>query len=207
MDGVLADSQILHSQIEADLLARYGVLISPEEITRRFSGVMLKDFFVELLGSKCSEETLQSIIEEKRKTIFDLISADGVAPIPGAQRLVETLFVSGYSLAIGSASSLALINLIVGKLGLTNSFHAIASGHEVLQGKPSPDVFLLAAQRLGVRPNECLVIEDGVSGMEAARRAKMKCVGLVPSEALIEYPADILVTSLDQITVAMIRSL
>ena len=82
----------------------------------------------------------------------------------------------------------------------------MTSGHEVKDGKPAPDVFLLAAERLDVLPLECIVIEDGLSGMQAAQAANMKCIGYVPDKSK-QYPADTLVTHLDEITLELIEVL
>ena len=86
-------------------------------------------------------------------------------------------------------------------LAVRGEFDAVASGEEVARGKPEPDVFLLAARRLAVEPARCVVIEDAVHGMTAARRAGMKCVGLVTHPRPdTTYPADLIVSDLRTLT-------
>lgn len=129
-----------------------------------------------------------------------------IQPMPGAVELIQELKQQGIKIGVASGSYLQFIGLVLGKLNLGTVFDAIASGEEVKNIKPAPDVFLLAAQRLGVQPEHCVVIEDAVSGMTGAKRAGMKCVGLVENSSKI-YPADVLVSQLDEVSVAQLRSL
>lgn len=206
MDGVISDSQKQHSLLESKLLARLGIKISPKEITRRFAGVRVKDFFSKLLADKGIEADIDALVLEKRQAIVDLVKDEGTDPIPGIFELIARLEKAKIKLAVGSASSLELVGVILGTLDLQENFPIRASGQEVTNGKPAPDIFLLASDRLGVDPEQCLVIEDGVSGMEAAKAANMKCVGLVEKKKG-KYPADIIVTSLDEITIDLIKGL
>jgi HAD superfamily hydrolase (TIGR01509 family) len=98
-------------------------------------------------------------------------------------------------LAVASASELATIDLILGKLSLRDRFDAIASTEEVSRGKPAPDVFLLAAKRLGVAPEHCIVIEDAISGMTGAKAAGMRVIALWNHEPR-ELPADLVAKDL-----------
>jgi HAD superfamily hydrolase (TIGR01549 family) len=111
---------------------------------------------------------------------------------------------NGFPLAIASASIKSFINLVVKELGLENIFDVLVSSTEVAKGKPAPDIFLLAAKKLGADPENCIVIEDGIKGMEAAKNAGMKCIGLV-ADKNGAYPADILVNSLTEIKIDYFR--
>lgn len=90
------------------------------------------------------------------------------------------------------------VRLVLYKLGLADKFNQIVSADEVEHGKPAPDIFLLAAKRLNKSAEECIVIEDGISGMEAAKAAGMKCIGLV-EDLDKKYPTNILVTELGEV--------
>jgi len=92
-------------------------------------------------------------------------------------------------------------------LKIRSKFDAIASTEEVGKGKPAPDVFLLAAKRIGVSPEDCVVIEDGLAGMIGAKRAGMKCIALVPEGSNADYPVDIIVHSLKDLTIEKIKKL
>ncbi|GAI34174.1 unnamed protein product, partial [marine sediment metagenome] len=105
-------------------------------------------------------------------------------------------------MALASSTPMENIRLITGSLGIANCFQAIVTGHEVTEGKPSPQVFLLAAQRLGVEPENCVVVEDAVAGVTAAKRAGMHCLAITnthPKQSLKQ--ADLIVDSLEAVTV------
>jgi beta-phosphoglucomutase len=105
-------------------------------------------------------------------------------------------------MAIASSTVIENIHLITGSLGIENYFEAIITGHDVTEGKPSPQVFLVAAQRLGADPKNCVVFEDAVAGVKAAKSAGMHCVAITssnPREKLAE--ADLVVDSLAEVSV------
>jgi beta-phosphoglucomutase-like phosphatase (HAD superfamily) len=111
-------------------------------------------------------------------------------------------------MAIASSTPMENIRLITGGLGIDNCFQAIVSSQDVTEGKPSPQSFLLAAQRLGVEPKNCLVIEDAVAGVTAAKRAGMSCLAITnthPKESLKE--ADLIVDSLKAVSINDIEEL
>ena len=192
MDGVISDTQKVHSQIESDLLKSSGVFITPDEITQRFAGVRTADFFIDLLKHKnCDVNTLLA-----RKWLLMRESvAEHVESIDGAINLIKTLHAQGRKLAIASASNSDYVHTVLHTLHVHDYFGAIISGDMVSNGKPDPEIFLLAAKKLGAQPNECVVIEDGISGMTAACTAGMHCIGLV-SDLADQVPATVKITSM-----------
>lgn len=205
MDGVISDTQKLHSQVESELLGRYGVRLTPQEITARYSGVRTADFFKELLTGKVAEHDIEGLMKEKHARMADL-AREGVDPMPGAKELIGRLLDNQYRLAVFSASELIYVNTVLSKVGVLDKFEEIVSGDQVKEGKPDPEGYLLAADRLSVSPASCLVIEDGVSGMVAAKAAGMKCIGLVPSLEK-KYPTEYLVQNLAEVTIDYVRRL
>src|SRR5262249_36294983 len=125
---------------------------------------------------------------------------DQIVAVPGALPLVERLHRGGRPLAVASSSPPAFIERVLGCLGVRNRFAVVISSTEVAHGKPAPDVFLAAARKLGVEPTECVVIEDSVNGILAARRAGMRCVALVPSDRARSDGADVVVSDLRRLT-------
>ncbi|OGF27712.1 hypothetical protein A2303_00600 [Candidatus Falkowbacteria bacterium RIFOXYB2_FULL_47_14] len=190
LDGTLSDTNKIQSAVEAEILNRYGVKISAAEIGRRFSGVKTSEFFRELLRGQ--DLDIDGIIEEKWRRVISLAKREA-GPIPGALELVEYFKEAEFGLALASSSRKEYVMAVLNKLGLKDKFKTITSGDEVEKGKPDPAIFLLAAKKMGVRPEECLVFEDAMSGMTAAKRAGMKCVGLIARDDEREYPADVLV--------------
>ena len=205
MDGVISDTQKLHAKVESELLLRYGVDLSPDEITRRYAGVKTREFFAELLDEKGLSYDIDVLIEEKWIKMREFTSAP-VDCIEGALQLIKSLFDDGYLLAVASASNFDYVNSVLESLNVKDYFSCVVSGDMVKRGKPNPEIFLLAASRLGVNPESCVVIEDGISGMQAARDANMKCIGLV-GDKRGSYPAGNLVLSLLEVTSDYIKYL
>ncbi len=188
MDGVLADSQRIHSRIESEMLRElFGIDITPEEITKRFSGRSLRDQFAELHADRGLPYTHDPALSDRKAERF-MACVDEFTPIEGTVKRLESLW--GLTpLGVASASRPPVVDLVLSTIGIKWRFDAFASSKEVAHGKPAPDVFLLAAARMGVNPRDCIVVEDGVSGMIGAKAAGMRCVALV-SDDRTDYPAD-----------------
>lgn len=204
MDGVIADTQVLHSTTESKLLKEHGIDLDPVEITRRYAGTPDKLFFPKVF--KDAEKVLESaekIIEEKWRRMFSSRD-EHIRPMPGAVGLIKKLHERNIPLAVASASRRNFIEKVLKVLEVESCFDVLVSGDEVEHGKPAPDIFLLAAQRLDVNPMECVVIEDGLAGMKAAKAANMRCVALLSHVTVEESPADENVFSMDDITLEML---
>lgn len=198
MDGVISDTQKLHARVESELLARYGINIPPDEISRRYAGVNTRHFFDDLLASTSHTYDLDALMNEKWAQMA-FLAEQSVDQIEGSVELVKMLHSAGYKKAVASASNLNYVERVIDSLRLRKYFEFLASGDMVVHGKPDPEIFLLAASQIGVEPKDCVVIEDGTSGMRAAKLAGMQCIGLVPSRNK-EYPTENLVLSLHEVT-------
>lgn len=193
MDGVIADTQKIHSQIESEMLAGFGITITPEEITRRFSGRSLRDQFAELHSDLGRPYEHDPALSDRKAELF-MARSQEYTPIDGTIARIESLY--GLTpLGVASASRPEVVSLVLSTIGIKQRFDALASSKEVARGKPAPDVFLLAAARLGVNPRDCIVVEDGVSGMIGARAAGMRCIALAV-DGRTDFPADLVVRDL-----------
>jgi HAD superfamily hydrolase (TIGR01509 family) len=198
MDGVISDTQKLHSSVESGILRRYGIKITPNEITEKYSGVKTREFFDDLLKKQDQEYNLDLLMAEKWSQM-EKFASESVDAIDGSVELIKRLSSSGYALAVASSSNLKYVKTVLSVLGVIDYFSFIVGGDMVTQGKPNPECFLLASSKIQIPPESCLVIEDGVSGMQAAKTGGMKCIGLVKDTNKI-YPTSNLVTSLSEIT-------
>jgi len=199
MDGVISDTQNIHSAIESELLKGYGVTINPEEITRKYAGTRMKEWMPDVFKHHHVSTPSMEEISAKKKVHLENALKEGIREVPGTREFIQFLKEKNIPIAVASASRLALIDLILSALGLREEFDAVASSEEVKNGKPEPDVFLLAAERLNVPPSDSLVIEDGISGMVAAKKAGMRCVALVRGsneDKQDNYPANLVVSDL-----------
>jgi nucleoside-diphosphate kinase len=129
-----------------------------------------------------------------------------VKELPGVLKLLTDIDSAGFLQALVSSTPLENIDLITGKLGIRYYFRQIISGYDVTEGKPSPEGYLLAARRLGVSPENCVVVEDAVAGVRAAKNGGMKCIAVTnthPADSLVE--ADLIVSSLEIVNVAVVE--
>jgi HAD superfamily hydrolase (TIGR01509 family) len=198
MDGVISDTQRLHAEGESRMLVDWGVHLSADEITERFAGLADHDFFPAALGRALPAEEMAALVERKWANLAR--DAPGrIVPMEGSVELIRLLGARGLPIAVASSSPMTFIHQVLDELGVADAFAARATGEEVPAGKPAPDVFLLAAQRLGVEPSACLVIEDAPAGVAAARAAGMRCIGLAPDGGSRLDAATVVVRSLREV--------
>jgi beta-phosphoglucomutase len=177
VDGVLTDSYQPHFLSWQRMFGELDVAFTEDEFRGTF-GRTNRDIFGELYqGSLAEEEILRR--GDRKEELYREIIAESFVAIPGAVDLIDALSDAGFKLAVGSSGPPENIQVTLEKLGRASRFSAIVTGADVVRGKPDPQVFLLAAERLGVPPARCAVIEDAPQGVEAANRAGMASIGLL----------------------------
>ncbi|MFQ5811942.1 MAG: HAD family hydrolase [Anaerolineae bacterium] len=199
MDGVLVDTGEFHFQAWSQALSEHGIPFTRESFRATF-GMNNAGILTTLLGQTPAPELLAEISDRKEQ-LFRQAVRGHAQPLPGVLAWLERLRAAGLRQAIASSAPPANIDALVDELGLRGYFDTIASGFD-LPGKPDPTLFLKVARLIGVVPERCVVVEDAVAGVEAARRAGMKCVAVTttnPAQALKE--ADVIVERLDALPV------
>ncbi len=205
MDGVISDTEKLHIEVESALLNEYGIATSPEQHMGKYSGISDDEMFRDMFERHSITRSVGEAVRAKWERMHH--AKDGrILAIPNAISLIQDLKREGFKLAVASASPKAFIIEVLQTLGVSAYFDAVVSAEDVSEGKPAPDIFLRAADILGILPREIVVIEDGRSGMIGARAAGMACIGLV-SNGSSDFPATALVSSLSQIHTDMINNL
>jgi beta-phosphoglucomutase family hydrolase len=194
MDGTLIDSEEFHWISWRDTLANEGVAITHEQFLSSF-GQRNDSILPRWLGTAATPERIDRIANAKEELYRQLLRRDGISPLPRVAHWVHRLHKEGWLQAIASAAPRANIEAVLEALSATHIFQAIVSAEDVHRGKPDPEVYLTAAARVGVAPERCIVVEDAVAGVEGARSAGMKSVGV--SRDGKHLPADIVVQSLD----------
>ena len=175
LDGVLVDSEPLLYEAERVALAAYGAELTPA-IKEPFIGLGARDVLAALARRFDLDVDLDELGARKMAAYLDLVPrVTGFAPTTGLARALQA---EGVPLAIASGSTPEAIDAALGAIGLRDAFPVRVSTQEVASGKPAPDVFLLAAWRLDVDPGACLVVEDAVPGVRAARAAGMRCIAI-----------------------------
>jgi len=201
MDGVLVDSDPLHVSIEKRQIEANNILISDEEHLQ-FIGVASDVMWYEIAKRYALPVDVEEIIKQnKEDSIRFFTELKEIPKMPGVEEVLQKLSEMNYPMAVASSSFHQIIQLILEKTRLRKYFQHIVSSEEAGKSKPAPDVFLLAAKRLGVEPSECLVIEDSYNGIKAAKSAGMKCIayrGPGANEAN-QRMADVVIDSFDKL--------
>ncbi len=208
MDGVLVDSAPAHLESWQRLAARHGLEVTPERFRETF-GRPSRDIIRLLWGPGTSDRQIAKLDAEKEQIYRGVISAH-VPLMPGCRATLRTLHESGFKLAVATSGPPENIEVVLSEGLIANYFTARVDGFEVFRGKPAPDCFRLAAERLELPPERCVVVEDAPVGIAAGRAAGMPVIGLVgthPAETLRTAGATAVVTELSQITPDYVRSL
>ena len=198
LDGVIVDTAVFNFKALRKKAQKLGGDFT-EEQNEQLKGVSRVDSLkkiIEWTGATVSDEEFQTLMVEKNEWYLELVQ--GLGPqdaLPGALNFLQTAYDQGIKIALGSASKNA--PMILEKLGITPLFTAIIDGNNVVNGKPHPEVFLKGAEALGLEPSECVVFEDSIAGVQAAKTGGMSSVGIGDAETL---QADIHFTALGDTT-------
>jgi HAD superfamily hydrolase (TIGR01509 family) len=200
-DGTLVDSESLYAEAMHLVLLGVGISVSAQILRQRFVGIDNDAIFKQL--SIEWNQTLSVDVEQKlQQTVEDLMQS-GLKPIKGAKELLLELSESNVPLAVASNSTSFVVHRMLAQSRLNEFFEGrVATRDLVSAPKPAPDVYLLAARMLASRPEMCLVVEDSVTGVAAARAAGMKVIGFSPqaagcsSELLVHAGASRVITEL-----------
>ena len=177
MDGTIVHNMPTHNQAWHDTLAEAGVQIDLDEFNRATTGKKTEEILRLMLGAQLSQTEI-TFWGERKETLYRERFACCREPLPGLLHLLEQAHALNLPMAVASAAPPENVAFILDELDLRRHFKAVVGGHEVQNGKPDPEIFLKAAEILGVEPAQCLVFEDALAGIEAARRAGMEAIML-----------------------------
>jgi beta-phosphoglucomutase len=206
LDGVIVDTAKYHfmawKKIANDL--GFDFTEAQNELLKGVSRVQSLEYLLEIGNIKLSFEEKEKLLHSKNEHYLSLISKmDETEMLKGIPVLLEKLQQSKIPFALGSASKNA--RLILDSLHLTNQFAAIVDGNEVTKAKPDPEVFLLAAQKMGYEPKNCVVIEDSKAGIQAANIVGMISVGI--GDEMVLGESKYLLHSTEQLTYEFLMSI
>ncbi|MFH1535535.1 MAG: HAD family phosphatase [Patescibacteria group bacterium] len=208
MDGVISLTETLQSTAESRVLAKIGINIDPETIVKNYSGYKAEEALKAVLRSYHMKADIQKLLKERWDIVYNELLPQGFSIVRGVKELIEALKSDNYVLAIASAAPLKFIKIVISKLRLAEKFSAITSGDDVKIGKPDPAIFILTAQKLNTKPQDCLVIEDAPAGVLAAKRAKMKCIAITTTHTREELKgADKIIDSFEELDIGGIQNL
>jgi beta-phosphoglucomutase len=177
MDGVLIDSGAHHRKAWRALLRELGVEPAGTEIWRVTIGRPAEEAMPLLLGRPMEFAEARRLALRKRE-LYNAFAVEGLSAVPGVRIFVDALARRGVPRAVGTSATRNDAESLLDALGLLSYFDVMVTADDVTLGKPSPEVYLEAARRLGVPPAVCVVFEDSLVGVEAARRAGMRALGV-----------------------------
>lgn len=207
LDGVLVSTDEYHYRSWVKIAEDEGYTFFDHEFNHKFRGVARMEC-VEIItkasGRHYNREQKQELADRKNRYFVESLSAVTPAELlPGSLAALQELRRRGIKIAVASNSRNA--KPIIQRVGIEHLLDAVVDGHDIENSKPDPEVFLLAAKNVGVEPSHCIVVEDAVAGIEAAKRAGMKALGIGPRERLPN--ADVVVPDLSSIPIDRLLSL
>lgn len=183
MDGVICDTMPYHLKAWSLYIARTPELPDTmQEHLHRMGGKRNSELLRELIGDPLTEAEIQRWGGEKEALYRELIREEIVC-LPGLIAFLTQARAQGLKLGLGTSACRENVDLLLAHQDLRRFFEALVIETDVQRGKPDPQCYQLVAQRLGVDPEQCLVFEDATAGVQAARNAKMRCWGVLTTEA------------------------
>ena len=203
-DGVVIDSSAQHEASWERLALEVGKPLPPDHFKLGFG--RKNEFIIpELLGWSHDPTEIKTLSLRKEALYRDIVQERGLAPLPGVRDWLQRLADAGIPCAVGSSTHRLNIEVSLGIIGLAAFFTGIVSSEDVTQGKPAPDVFLRAAEKIHRTPERCVVFEDAHVGIQAARNAGMKVIAVATTNPLADLTAaDLAVERLDELSIEKI---
>lgn len=201
MDGVLVDNRDIHIEAFRILCKRYGVPFDDSMLNSLY-GRGNDTIMPMLLPQEIIDRVGLTALDWEKEAIYRDIYVDSVSPARGLLDFLALLRAAGVKRAVGSSAPTANVNFVLEKCHIQDDFDVVVSGSMVQLRKPWPDIFLLAAELLGLMPQECLVFEDSVAGIEAAQAAGTPVIAMattLPRERLAEIHKGLIISDFTEV--------
>lgn len=207
LDGVLADSHPAHKKAWGELLGSVGQTVSAQELEYVVEGRKRDEIMRHFLGELSNEQIREYGL--KKDSLFAKYSSD-LQPIAGVRNFINAVHTAGIAMAVASSAGRKRVESNLRHLKLSQFFSAVITGDDVIKGKPDPALFIQAEERLNIAPEGILVCEDAVNGVQAAKAAGMKCLGIASAarEVLLKAAgADRIACDFTKVSLADVESL
>lgn len=200
MDGVLVDSMHVHWLAWKEAFAAFGIDIAPEDFAKT-PGMTVEPVIRLLGGERFTRAQIDDIIEKQEKAFQRILSED-FPSIPGVSKLIKSLDEAGWRMSVGTSGPMANLRLVLDHIPEGYRIKTYVVCEDVVNGKPDPEVFLKAAERMGTKPAETVVIEDSFVGLQAAKKGGFLAVALTTTHPMEELKsmADLVVDSLEKLS-------
>ena len=206
LDGTVTLTQQYHAEAYAKVLGEFGIIYTKEEDQQKYAGKGSDIIFPEVFkahGIKVDAQTLETCKEEKKKYYDEIIATTEIETVDGIKEFLDKAQAENLKMIIATGNKLDSVKNILDKTGLHKFFEDICTNKDVKNPKPAPDLFLFAAEKLNLNPAECIVFEDALNGVAAAKAGGFKCIALSTGESvqnLQNAGADKVVSSYTEIT-------
>lgn len=176
MDGVIIDSEPIHSRVKMDTFAHFGLPFDEADLIH-YMGRTSQAIFAETLAKYGRKDvTPAEMAAYKHDHYLEVLESGAIEPVAGSVEFIRELHERHIPIALATSSNVRAMNAVLDNFGIRTYFDSILSGGELPESKPHPAIYLISAQRLGMKPAECAVIEDTTNGIRAAKAAGMFCV-------------------------------
>lgn len=173
MDGVLVDSEHHHHKSEIATFKHFGVEIDPN-LNRQFKGLPLKKHFSSLIEKLNLDTSLDDLLAKQNQFLEKVFSTEA-SLFNNVEQVLKELS-SKYKIALATSSERRFVKIVLKRFGIAKYFQVVVTANDITKGKPDPEIFLKAANLLGFKPEECVVVEDSSAGMQAAKSAGMTLI-------------------------------
>lgn len=188
MDGVIVDNHQYHLKSWLSFFEKYGISMTEQEYKEQINGRVLDDILPKMLGKSLSSDQISEYGEEKESLYRELYLKD-IRPTPGLKHFLEELEQHRISKAVATSAPPVNVKFTMEYTELAPYFPVIIDDTMVTKGKPNPEVYLTAAQKLNTPPSQCVVFEDALLGIQAGKNAGMKVVGVATTHTRRELEA------------------
>jgi beta-phosphoglucomutase family hydrolase len=208
MDGVIIDSEPFHYEVNKRIFASLGIEVSEDEY-RGYIGVSNTNMWTSIKSKHGLRHSVNELTAMQVNGNIEFMEKERIDPVEGVRELLSALKNEGFRIGLASSSPYKIIEMVLHRFNIGRFFDSVVSGEDFTNGKPAPDIFLHAAKLLGVSAAQCVVIEDAMHGVHAAKAAGMKCIGFAnansPGQDLGR--ADMVVGDLASIGIGRMRQL
>jgi len=180
MDGVLVDNLRFHLQAWTEFCKKYGIHLTSEEFHTKMFGGSNRDLLERVFGKKLQDSEIRQLSEEKEQLYRDL-HAPEIKPYGGVKEFLRSLKANEFRTALATAAPRTNVDFVMSATGMRDLFDVILDESNVTRGKPDPEVYLQTARMLDMHPSSCIVFEDSLTGIKAAKAAGMRVIGVASS--------------------------
>lgn len=176
MDGVIIDSEPIHSRVKMDTFHHFGLSFNEADLVN-YMGRTSEAIFGEVLAKEQRTDICPAdMVQYKHDHYLEVLRSGTIGPVSGTVELIHALQAEGIPLALATSSWPVVMHTVLEQFGIRDSFQSVLSGGELPASKPDPAIYRISAERLGVAPERCMVLEDTKNGILAAKNAGMYCI-------------------------------